>query len=326
MRFKTLGTTGVEVSRICCGTGSFGGDADADTSRAIYKRCRDAGVNFFDCANSYPKTQPGLSEQILGQLMEGERDQLVITTKVYNRVGPDRNDRGHSRRHMVKAVEDSLRRLGTDRIDVYYLHLYDDRVPMEETLRVLEDLLRDGKILYAGVSNWAAWQVATALGIEELRNWQKLACIQPMYNLAKRQAEVELFPLALARGLGVVSYGPIGGGLLSGKYGRNRRPEAGRIMERAEYVKRYGEDFYFDLAERFTEKCNAWGYHPTTVAVAWAMANEAVSAPIVGSRKVEQLEASLAAADLVIDSEWYEEISNLSPAPPPPTDRSEERG
>ena len=324
MNYRLLGDTGVEVSGICYGTMSFGGDADRKTSAAMYKRCRDAGINFFDCADVYPGGgSTGVSEQILGELMQGERDQLVLVSKVYGKVGPDRNDRGLSRRHIMSAVENSLRRLKTDRLDVYFMHHFDDHTPMEESLRAMEDLLRAGKILYPAVSNWAAWQIATGLGVADQHHWRRIACVQPMYNLAKRQVEVEILPLAKARNLGVITYSPIGGGLLSGKYTRASRPAQGRLVKSDMYVKRYGGDFYFDLAERFAEHCKGRGLHPVTVAVAWIMANDAVTAPIIGARNLEQLETSLAAADVDMDAEWYAEVSALSPAPPPAHDRSE---
>ncbi len=324
MQYTYLGNTGVEVSRLCFGTMSFGGDADRETSAALYQRCREAGINFFDCADMYPtRDSAGLSEEILGELISGERDELVITSKVFNPVGPDRNDRGLSRRHIMHAVEDSLRRLKTDRIEVYYLHSFDPHTPIEESLRALEDLLSAGKILYPAVSNWAAWQIATALGIAEKRNWSPVACVQPMYSLAKRQAEVEILPLSRARNLGVLSYGPVGGGLLSGKYTRGTRPERGRLVENDRYQQRYGAEFYYDVAERFSAHCAERGVHPVTAAVAWVKSNPAISAPIIGARNLEQLEASLAAADLELDAEWYNELSALSPAPPPATDRSE---
>lgn len=324
MKYKLLGDTGVEVSRICYGTMSFGGDADRETSAALYARCRDAGVNFFDCADMYPGPDaPGVSEEILGDLMQGHRDELVLVSKVFGKVGPDRNDRGLSRRHIMLAVENSLRRLKTDRLDVYFLHNFDSTVPMEESLRALEDLVCGGKILYPAVSNWSAWQIATGLGIAERNNWRRIACVQPMYNLAKRQVEVEILPLARHESIGVMTYSPIGGGLLSGKYGRSNRPAQGRLVESDMYVKRYGSEFYFDLADRFSSHSAERGLHPATVAVAWVMANDAVTAPIVGARNLEQLEPSLAAADVEMDAEWYAEVSALSPAPPPAHDRSE---
>lgn len=327
MTFQVLGDTGVEVSRLCFGTMSFGGDADRETSARMYKRCREAGINFFDCADVYPNSQsPGVSEEILGELIKGERDELIIVSKVYNHVGPGRNDRGLSRRHITRAVENTLRRLQTDRLDLYFLHSFDDSTPMEESLRALEDLLVAGKILYPAVSNWAAWQIATALGAAERKDWRRVACVQPMYNLAKRQAEVEIFPLARSRNLGVITYSPLGGGLLSGKYSRGNKPPDGRLVENDMYIKRYGSDFYFELAEDFTKHCEARGVHPATAAVSWVMANDAVTAPIIGARNLDQLEASLAAADVDMDAGWYEELSSLSPTPPPAHDRSETVG
>ncbi len=324
MLYTFLGNTGVEVSRLCFGTMSFGGDADRETSAAMYHRCREAGINFFDCADIYPSSEsPGLSEQILGSLIASERDQLVIASKVYAKVGPDRNDQRLSRRHIVRAVESSLQRLKTDRIDVYYLHNFDKNTPIEESLRALEDLLRAGKILYPAVSNWAAWQTATALGTAEGRHWRPIACVQPMYSLAKRQAEVEILPLARSRNLGVLTYGPVAGGLLSGKYTRASRPALGRLVENDRYRERFGEAFYYELAERFSEHCAARGVHPVTTAVAWVQANDAVTAPIIGARDPQQLHPSLAAADLEMDAEWYAELSALSPAPPPAHDRTE---
>lgn len=324
MQYKLLGVTGVEVSRLCFGTMSFGGDADWETSAAMYRRCRDAGVNLFDCADVYPNpNSPGISEEILGKLTQGERDELVLVSKVYSKVGPGRNDRGLSRRHIMRAVEKSLKRLKTDRLDLYFLHNYDPNANLGETFRALDDLVRDGKVLYIGVSNWAAWQTATGLALTEQRNWAPVTCVQPMYNLVKRQVEVEILPLARYRNLGVITYSPVGGGFLSGKYTSSSKPATGRLVDSNIYAKRYGSDFHFDIAERFSKHSEDRGLHPVTVAVAWVMANDAVTAPIIGARNVKQLEHSLAAADVQMDRAWYEEISELSPAPPPAHDRGE---
>jgi aryl-alcohol dehydrogenase-like predicted oxidoreductase len=222
VEYRPLGNTGVQVSSLCYGTMSFGGEADEDTSAAMYRRCREAGINFFDCANGYAG---GRSEEILGSLITSERSDVIITSKVYFPTGDDLNARGASRRHIMQAIEDSLRRLKTDRIDVYFIHHFDDLTPLEETLRALDDLVQQGKILYPAASNFAAWQVAKGLGISARHEWARFECIQPMYNLVKRQAEVELLPMAQSEKLGVIPYSPLGGGLLSGKYGRDRRPE-----------------------------------------------------------------------------------------------------
>lgn len=322
MEYRVLGRTGVQVSRLCFGTMSFGGDADEATSAAMFRRCRDAGINFFDCANVYAG---GRSEEILGRLMAGSRDDLVITSKVHFPVGPDVNQRGLSRRHIMLQAEASLRRLGTDRLDLYFVHGFDPLTPAEETLRALDDLVTAGKILYPAVSNWAAWQIAMALGVSALGGLARFACIQPMYNLVKRQAEVEILPLAASEGLGVISYSPLGGGLLSGKYGVGMRPEGGRLQENPVYVRRYGEAAYYETVERFVAHAGARDVHPAALAVAWVMAHPAITAPIIGARNLAQLEASLGALAVAMTPEWRAEISALSPEPPPATDRSEEK-
>ncbi|HUG78814.1 MAG TPA: aldo/keto reductase, partial [Burkholderiales bacterium] len=193
MEYKLLGRTGVQVSRLCFGTMSFGGDADEAMSARMYKACRDAGINFFDSANNYSE---GRSEEILGRLMKAEREDLVITTKCFTSMGADRNARGGSRRHVTRAVEASLRRLQTDRVDVLFLHQIDRLTPLEETLRAFEDLVRAGKVVYSGLSNHAAWQTQLALDLQARHGWAPLQIIQPMYNLVKRQAEVEILPMA----------------------------------------------------------------------------------------------------------------------------------
>lgn len=322
MEYRVLGRTGVRVSRLCFGTMSFGGDADEATSAAMFNRCRDAGINFFDCANVYAG---GRSEEILGRLMAGSRDELVITSKVHFPVGPGVNQRGLSRRHILLQVEASLRRLGTDRLDLYFVHCFDALTPMEETLRALDDLAAAGKIVYPAVSNWAAWQIAMALGLSALHGLTRFACIQPMYNLVKRQAEVEILPLAESEGLGVITYSPLGGGLLSGKYSAGTRPEGGRLQENPVYLRRYGESAYYEIVDRFVAHAQARGVHPAALAVAWVMAHPAVTAPIIGARNLAQLEGSLGALGVALTPEWRAEISALSPEPPPATDRSEEK-
>jgi len=322
MEYRVLGQTGVQVSRLCFGTMSFGGDADEATSAAMFKRCRDAGINFFDCANVYAG---GRSEEILGRLIADSRDELVITSKVHFPMGPDINQRGLSRRHIMQAVEGSLRRLNTDRIDLYFVHGFDPLTPMEETLRALDDLVHQGKVLYIGVSNWAAWQIARALGLSALYNLARFQCIQPMYNLVKRQAEVEILPLAGAEKLGVITYSPLGSGLLTGKYGAGRKPETGRLITNAMHRARYSQPGYQEVADRFVAYAAQRGLNPVTLAVAWVAAHPAVTAPIIGARDPEQLEPLLEALYVPMTPEWRAEISALSPEPPPATDRSEER-
>ena len=321
MQYKILGRTGVKVSSLCYGTMAFGGDADEATSGQMYRYCRELGINFFDTANVYSN---GRSEEILGRLIQGERDELVITSKVCGAMGDGPNDRGLSRRHIVQAVEASLKRLQTDRLDLYFVHNFDEDTPMEETLAALDDLVRGGKILYPAVSNWAAWQIAKALGHCARERLAPFACIQPMYSLAKRQVEVEILPLARSEDLGVIAYSPLGGGLLTGKYGIDKRPEQGRLLQQDNYIKRYANPVFYEVAERFVRYASDQGVHPATLAVAWVMGHRDVTAPIVGGRDLDQLKPSLAALDFAMSAEMRAEVSALSIAPPPATDRDEE--
>jgi aryl-alcohol dehydrogenase-like predicted oxidoreductase len=321
MQYRLLGRTGVRVSALCFGTMSFGSDADAATAATMFHRCRDVGINFFDCADVY---SAGRAEEILGQLIADCRGEVVITTKFGGATGDDVNARGTSRRHMRDAVEASLRRLKTDYIDVYFLHHPDSDTPVEQTLAALDDLVREGKILYPAVSNFAAWQVATALGISERRNLARFECLQPMYNLVKRQAEVELLPLAEAEGLGVITYSPLGAGLLTGKYARDNGEANGRLRTNAMYRARYGDPTYPDVAERFVGFARERGFSPASLAVAWVAAHPAVTAPIIGARNIEQLQASLDALDIPMTPSLRAEISALGPTPAPATDRSEQ--
>ena len=321
MEYRVLGRTGVKVSSLCFGTMSFGDIADKAESARMFNRCREAGINFFDCANVYAG---GRSEEILGDLIADCRDEIVLTSKVVSGTGPGVNQGGASRRHIQIAVEESLRRLKTDRIDVYFLHHYDAETPVDETLRALDDLVRQGKILYPAVSNWSAWQVMKAQGIAKYEGLARIECLQPMYNLVKRQAEVEILPLAREEQIGVIPYSPLGGGLLTGKYTPVTRPDSGRLIENQNYVKRYGVADYYQTAADFSTHAKERGVHPATLAVAWVMAHSAITAPIIGARNLGQLEASLAALDVDMTEDWYAQIAALSPAPPPAHDRLEE--
>ena len=321
MDYVSLGKTGLRVSQLALGTMSFGGEADESASRALFQRAREAGINFFDCADVYWE---GRSEEVLGRLIADCREEVVITSKGYFPTGGDVNARGSTRYHLVRTVEASLRRLGTDRIDVYYVHRWDDRTDLEDTLRTLELLVQQGKILYPACSNFAAWQTARAVGMADARGWTPMACVQPMYNLIKRQAEVEILPMAGALGLGVCTYSPLGGGLLSGKYGPDRRPDQGRIVDNQMYATRYGAVSNFDIAGAFTALAQKYGHHPASLAVAWVASHPHVTCPILGARDVAQLEPSLAAVDFDMTDELRAEVSALSPEPPPATDRNEE--
>ena len=321
MDYRTLGRTGVRVSQLCLGTMSFGGDADEPAAGEMYRASREAGINFVDTANQY---NAGRSEEILGRLIHGHREELVLATKCFNPIGPDVNARGGSRRHITRAIDASLKRLGTDRVEVYYIHQYDALTPFEESLRALEDLVRAGKILYPAISNYAAWQVQQCLGIQEAHGWARVQVLQPMYNLVKRQAEVEILPMAQANGVAVVPYGPAGGGLLSGKYEQKEKPATGRLVQNAVYGTRYGEDWMHQAAASFAAFCKARNVHPVSMAVAWVGSHPGVTAPIIGARNVDQLRASLDSVKVAMTPELRAEIGALSRTPPPATDRLEE--
>jgi len=287
----------------------------------MFHKCREAGVNFFDCSNNY---SGGKAEEILGRLIGNCRDEVVITTKVSQRIGKDANAIGSSRRHIMLSVEQSLARLRTDRIDLYIIHHFDPITPIDETLRALNDLVCQGKVLYLGVSNWAAWQIAKALGISEKNGWPRFECIEPMYNLAKRQAEVEILPLAQSEQLGVIPYNPLGAGLLTGKYSKGIKPSSGRIIENRRYGERYSDPLYYETAEKFVDFAQKAGVNPVTLAISWVKSHPAVTAPIIGARNVEQLQDSLAAANFVMSAEMRQDIAKLSAQPGNATDRLEE--
>lgn len=321
MKYRYLGDTGIQVSALCMGTMTFGREADKAAAKAMFEECRNAGINFFDSADAY---NMGVAEQMLGEVMAGCRDELIITTKVFSQQGPGINDRGLSRRHIMSAIEASLKRLKTDYIDIYFLHHPDPNTPMEETFRALDDLVSQGKVVYTGVSNFAAWQIMKALGTCDIMGWHRFKCIQPMYNLVKRQAEVEILPMAASENIGVICYNPLGGGLLTGKYTSDQRSGPARFDSHAMYKSRYRDPMMHDIANRFCDFSKECGYHPVSLAVAWASHHPAVTAPIIGARSVDQLKDSLNAVNIDMTPELYAQISALSPEPPPHDDRTEE--
>ncbi len=322
MRYKFFADTGIQISELVFGTMSFGGDADKEMSARMYMRCRDAGINCFDCADVY---QHGASEEILGSIIRSSREELILMSKAYFPTGDDLNARGASRRHLMQAVEASLRRLRTGYLDIYFVHRFDSKTSLDDTLRALDDLVRAGKILYVGFSNFAAWQVQKAIGISAMNGLAHVKCIQPMYNLVKRQAEVELLPMAAANQLAVLPYSPLGGGLLTGKYRGDQQPRSGRIVESAMYGERYGASWMRDVAERFARFATENGYDPASLAVAWVGSHPAVTAPIIGARSVDQLKGTLTATEIDMKDDLRDAISRLAPTPAAATDRNEER-
>jgi aryl-alcohol dehydrogenase-like predicted oxidoreductase len=321
MQHALLGRTGVKVSRLALGAMSFGNEADEATAWSLYARARDAGINFVDTADVYSE---GRSEEFLGRFLRGHRDEMVVASKAYYPMGGV-NARGTSRFHLVRACEASLRRLQTDRIDVYYLHRWDDLTAIDETLRAVDDLVRQGKILYPACSNFAAWQIAHALGVAALRGLAPLVAVQPMYNLLKRQVEVEILPMAAALGLAVVPYSPTAGGLLTGKWGVGKTPQGGRLTSNKMYQTRYADPANLVAADALSAKAAAMDKPVAQVAIAWVLANPAVTSVLLGARDVGQLEPLLAAVDLVLSAEDRAAIGAITPEPPPATDRNDER-
>lgn len=315
MKYVPLTRTGVHVSELCLGTMTFGNEADEAASHAIMDRAWDQGINFFDTANIYNK---GLTEEIVGRWMQPRRDQLILASKVHFPAGDDVNARRSSRRHILMEVENSLRRLNTDRLDILYLHHWDDETALEESLRAIEFLVQQGKVLYTGLSNFSAWQTVKALAVARELNLSPAVCIQPMYNLIKRQAEVEILPMAQHEGLAVFPYSPIAAGLLTGKYNRG---ESGRVTMVPMYIERYKDEYYLEIAEHFVAYAAEHSLTPSALATAWVASHPAVTAPIIGARNLNQLNQALEAVAIAMSPEMRAAISALSPTPPLATDR-----
>lgn len=315
MRHVPFGTTGIQVSELCLGTMTFGKEADEATSFTIMDRAYDLGINFFDTANLYAK---GKSEEIVGRWLKSHRKEIILASKVSGAMGDGINDRGNSRRNILLSVEGCLTRLDTDWLDVLYLHFWDDRTPLEETLRAMNTLVEQGKVLYCAVSNFSAWQTMKAVDLARTGRLAPIVCTQPMYNLVKRQAEVEILPLAQSEGLAVCPYSPMGAGLLSGKY---QRGESGRMDENKMYQKRYQDPIYAEVAAKFVDHAAARGLSPAALAVAWVTSHPAITSAIIGARSLDQFNDTVASADITLTPDERAEISALSIEPPLATDR-----
>jgi aryl-alcohol dehydrogenase-like predicted oxidoreductase len=321
MQIRRLGRTGLKVTPLCLGTMTFGHQADEATSFAILDKAAAAGINFLDTADAYPvppdPATAGRTEEITGRWLKGRRGSFVLATKCRIRVGTGPNDEGLSRRHVLKAAEDSLRRLGTDYLDLYQAHAPDPDTPIDETLRAFDDLVRSGKVRYVGCSNYPAWQVALALGLSERHGWSRFDCVQPRYNLLYREIEAELLPLCQYAGVGVIAYNPLAGGFLSGKYRSLEAPPAGTRFTLGKtgdlYRERYWQQAQLQAVERLRQFFEPRRKSLVTVAVAWVMTQPGVTSAIIGASRPEQLDASLAAVDILLDAQeravcetaWY---------------------
>ena len=315
MDYVAFGRTGIRVSKLCLGTMTFGKEADEQTSMAIMHRVWEIGINFFDTANVYSK---GRSEEIVGRWIADKREAVVLASKVHGPMGEGPNDWGSSRRNILLAVEQSLKRLNTDWLDVLYLHLWDSQAALEQSLAAMNTLVEQGKVMYCGVSNFAAWQTMKAIAITEARRLAPLACIQPMYNLVKRQVEVEILPLALAEQLAVCPCNPLAAGLLTGKY---QRGQTGRLHENAMYRERYKNPQYLEVANRFVPYAASLGMSPAALALAWVSSHPAVTSTIIGARDLGQLNDNLGCLDIHLSPEARNQITALSIDPPSATDR-----
>ena len=315
-----FGATGLKVSRLCMGTMTFGLQCDEAQSHAILDAAAAGGINFLDTADAYPVggalDTVGRTEEIIGRWLRGRRQRCIIATKCFFPMGPDLWDRGNSRKHILDAIDGSLRRLGTDYIDLYQLHGYDPETPLDETLEALDTVVRSGKVRYVGCSNFAAWRLARALGRSEVRNLVKFASVQPRYNLLFRQTERELLPLCREENIAVIPYNPLAGGLLTGKHDPSRPPTDGTrfTLGRAAkmYTERYWKEREFATVSAFTVAAREAGVEAATLAVAWVLANPAITAPIIGASKPAQLAASLAAVDYALDPALKQRLDALS--------------
>ncbi len=320
MQYSQLGATGLNVSRMCLGTMTFGLQTDEPGSRAIMDTCAEAGVTFFDTADVYPVggdlSTVGRTEEIVGRWLKGRRGAIVLATKAVGRMGPARWDQGQSRKHLLDAIDASLRRLDTDYIDLYQLHSDDGITPLDETLEALDVIVRSGKARYIGISNWLAYRIARALGRSEVRNLAKFVCIQPRYSLLFREIERELLPLAGEEKLGVISYNPLAGGLLTGKHRRDAQPTPGTRFTLGtaarRYQRRYWHDNEFDTIAALQAAVAPTGLPLTTVAVAWVLANQTVTSAILGASRAEQLKDTLAAADLTLDVALKKQLDDMT--------------
>ncbi|MGI9623365.1 MAG: aldo/keto reductase [Acidimicrobiales bacterium] len=319
MKYTRLGNTGLSVSRICLGTMTFGNQCDETTSRSILDSALEQGVSFIDTADVYPAHQVewfGETERIIGRWLDGKRDDVVLATKFWAPTGPAPWQRGGSRRHIMDAVEASLERLQTDFIDLYQIHFPDSSTPQDETLQALDDLVSSGKVHYIGCSNFPAWMLARSLGRSEVLGVARYDSVQPRYNLLFRALERDLFELCMADDIAVIPYNPLAGGLLTGKHQR-AEPDAGSRFtieggQGDRYLERYWHDQMHDAVDAIKPLAEQAGISMAQLAVAWVLANPAVTSPIVGATRPEQLDDAVAAVDQEIDPDLKQKLDELT--------------
>ena len=312
MEYKNLGKSGLKVSRIGLGTNNFGGQVSEEDSIKIVRKTIDLGINLIDTADMYTK---GRSEEVIGKAVQGYRDDVIIATKVGMNVGEGPNQSGLSRKHILWQLKHSLESLQTDYIDVYYLHRFDPETPLEETLRTLNDLVREGSVRYIACSNFAAWQIAKAHEICEDFGLEKFVAMQPPYNLLQREIETELLPYCQHEGLGVLTYTPLMGGLLSGKYAKDTPPPTG---SRAEYNQAYWErinkERNFTILQQIESIAGDAGISLRQLAIAWILKNPVITAPVLGASKPEQVEENCGIVEINISDEVYKRLNAITAA------------
>ena len=299
---------------------TFGLQCDEPTSVSILDRAAEGGIDFLDTSDAYPLggdlSTRGVTEEILGRWLRGKRDRFIVATKCFAPTGPAPFDAGNSRKHILSAVEASLRRLQTDYIDLYQLHGYDRATPIDETLGALDDLVHQGKVRYVGCSNFLTYQLVRAVGRTETLRVARLDCVQPRYNLLFRQIEREMLPYCGEEGIGVIPYNPIAGGLLSGKHVRSDPPPEGSRFTLGNaaqnYQDRYWHDREFDTVEAIRKLAGQAGADMVTLAVAWVLANPVITAPIIGASRPDQLGASLAATDFSLDEDLKRRLDDVT--------------
>ncbi|GGG05026.1 aldo/keto reductase [Paenibacillus abyssi] len=317
MRYKKLGHTGLEVSSLCLGTMAFGRWIDEEASISILDTALAQGINFIDTANYYGKGQDtavpygtGESEAILGRALKGRRDQVVLATKVGIRTGHGNNDSGLSRTHIMREVENSLRRLQTDYIDLYQVHIFDPNTPLEETLQTLDDLVHQGKVRYIGCSNYAAWQIAKSHGISEKLNLQKFISVQPQYNLLSREIEQEMLPFCQSEGVGVMVYSPMARGMLSGKYKSHEDvPPESRAAHGEKLLKNYFTARNFSLVEQYRAIAERHEVSLSQFALSWVLNQPAVTSAIIGASKLHHVTEAVEISDWAWPADLIKEVN-----------------
>jgi aryl-alcohol dehydrogenase-like predicted oxidoreductase len=318
MEYRQLGQSGLMVSVLSLGTMTFGGRTifskvgatDVEGARRQVDLCLEAGVNLFDTANVYSE---GVSEEILGEALEGRRDDLLIATKARMVVGPGPNDGGVSRYHLIRECEKSLRRLRTDRIDLYQLHEWDGRTPLEETLEALDTLVRSGKVRYVGASNYSGWHLMKALATSDRRGYARFVSQQIYYSLQARDAEYELIPISLDQGVGILIWSPLAGGLLSGKYRRGQQPpEGSRHLNNWGEPPLHDEEQLYNIIEVLVEIAKSRNVSAAQIALAWALGRPGITSLVIGARTETQLADNLAAASLKLSDEETARLDSAS--------------